>query len=436
MLRVFLKDGTSLVSYGEPARVGDRVVFSMPMSAFSNGTVPPLHLVNLATERVDWERTERYSESVRAARYLSTRAAADYAQLTDDVARALNAVASTPDPGRRLPVVERARKTLVEWPAWHYNYKQADIRQMLAILDEAIADLRAAAGAGQFDLSFVASVNRPIEFEPILPPPTLSELIAQTLSLAKLSDMASDRVSLLTVVLGEVERHREALPTAFYAAHHTEASALLATETALTKTYQDMTARFLARASRRARAADVRGVERVLADIRLADEEAGRRRPDEVLALVTTVEAELASARQLRLERDRWLLRQAEYRRYRTIIDMPLTLLEGVAPALEDIKSLAGSGPEALAAVERTAARVLKLVATVVPPVELVAAHELFVSAVHLTDNAARIRREATLSTDLTRAWDASSAAAAALMLAARARTELDAMLRLPQMPR
>ena len=35
LLRVFLKDGTSLVSYGEPARVGDRVVFSMPTAATS-----------------------------------------------------------------------------------------------------------------------------------------------------------------------------------------------------------------------------------------------------------------------------------------------------------------------------------------------------------------------------------------------------------------
>ena len=31
--RVFLKDGSSLASYGEMARVGDRVVFSMPTSA-------------------------------------------------------------------------------------------------------------------------------------------------------------------------------------------------------------------------------------------------------------------------------------------------------------------------------------------------------------------------------------------------------------------
>src|SRR5262249_13837621 len=58
LLRVFLRDGTSLVSYGEPARVGSRVVFSMPTTATPN---PPLHLVNLAIDRVDWERTERYA---------------------------------------------------------------------------------------------------------------------------------------------------------------------------------------------------------------------------------------------------------------------------------------------------------------------------------------------------------------------------------------
>src|SRR5947209_3100797 len=44
LLRVFLTDGSSLVSYGEPARIGDRVVFSMPTAATPN---PPLHSVDL-----------------------------------------------------------------------------------------------------------------------------------------------------------------------------------------------------------------------------------------------------------------------------------------------------------------------------------------------------------------------------------------------------
>src|SRR5688500_3515074 len=77
IFRVFLTDGTSLVSYGEPARVGDRIVFSMPTSASLD--TPPLHLVNLAANHVDWARTERYAETARATRYYETSAEADYA---------------------------------------------------------------------------------------------------------------------------------------------------------------------------------------------------------------------------------------------------------------------------------------------------------------------------------------------------------------------
>ena len=54
MFRVFLKDGGSLVSFGEIARVGERVVFSMPTSVGAN---PSLRLVNIPSSRVDWERT-------------------------------------------------------------------------------------------------------------------------------------------------------------------------------------------------------------------------------------------------------------------------------------------------------------------------------------------------------------------------------------------
>src|SRR5512140_268790 len=87
LFRVFLKDGTTLVSYGEPARVGDRVVFSMPTGA--PGPDTPLHLVDLAAARIDWDRTERYAEAARATHYIATRAEDDYAELTNSVARTL-----------------------------------------------------------------------------------------------------------------------------------------------------------------------------------------------------------------------------------------------------------------------------------------------------------------------------------------------------------
>ena len=58
MFRVFLKDGRSLVSYGELARVGDRVVFSMPTDVGAN---PALRLVDIPADQVDWDRTDRYA---------------------------------------------------------------------------------------------------------------------------------------------------------------------------------------------------------------------------------------------------------------------------------------------------------------------------------------------------------------------------------------
>src|SRR5205809_7624856 len=79
LLRVFLNDGTSLVSYGEPARVGDRVVFSMPTGA---GPSPPLQLIDIPASRVNWDRTTRYAASARATRYLQTQAENDYAALS------------------------------------------------------------------------------------------------------------------------------------------------------------------------------------------------------------------------------------------------------------------------------------------------------------------------------------------------------------------
>ena len=166
LFRVFLTDGSSLVSYGELARVDDRVVFSMPTSA--SREQPQLHLVTLSADRVDWDRTTRYADSARATRYIGTRAEQDYAQLTDTVAQALNDVSQTQDASSRLQIVERARKTLADWPPKHFNYKQNEVRQMLGMLDEAIADLRAAAGLSRFDLSFVAATDAPDIREPLM----------------------------------------------------------------------------------------------------------------------------------------------------------------------------------------------------------------------------------------------------------------------------
>src|ERR1700730_2368553 len=101
LFRVFLSDGTALVSFGELARVGDRVVFSMPTQ---HGMHPVLHLVDLAAGRVDWERTNRYAASARAARYLETQADDDYASLSNRVAQPLKEGATGTDPAKGLEI--------------------------------------------------------------------------------------------------------------------------------------------------------------------------------------------------------------------------------------------------------------------------------------------------------------------------------------------
>jgi hypothetical protein len=200
------------------------------------------------------------------------------------------------------------------------------------------------------------------------------------------------------------------------------------------RAYRGLSQRMLALARERAKAADVRGIQQLLTRIQRQDAALGHKRPDVVLALVREVEISLDAARQLRLERDRWALRAPAFRQYRQDMSATLDLFARLKPALEDIKALSGSTAGTLVTMHRVVSQLVKQAAAIEPPSELTAAHALLLSAAQLADNAARIRREATLAADISRAWDASSAAAGALMLGARARSEMQAVFRIPQL--
>src|SRR5205823_10724796 len=126
-------------------------------------------------------------------------------------------------PARRIAIVERARRALADWPLNHFGYRQAEVRQMLSMLDEAIADLRAATGARRFDLALTAFVDPPKIEEPLLPPPTLQESIEQTLLAARVVDNAYERRTLLATVMASVDRSRPSLPSDWAASTRLEA---------------------------------------------------------------------------------------------------------------------------------------------------------------------------------------------------------------------
>jgi hypothetical protein len=431
LLRVFLRDGTSLVSYGEPAKVGDRVVFSMPTEPTPN---PPLHLVNLAADRVDWPRTEQYASAARAAQYLKSQAELDYAVLSNQLGETLGEVASTENPVERLAIVEKARTALVEWPQNHYNYRQAEVRQMVGMLDEAIADLRAASGARRFDIALSAFAETPPPTERLLPPLTLKESIEQVLIAARAVDSSVERTSLLSTAMAAIDRDASSLPSEWVASTRGSVQAALANELRIDASYRLLTTNVLAAADRRARSADVRGVERLLDRVYARDRALGAVRPEAVSALVGAVQEKLDAARRLRLARDRWELRLPALSEYGTAIRAPFALFARLKPQLEDIKALAGTSPSALAALQQGTSQLIAMMNGIAPPEELTAAHALMISAGQLAANAVTTRREATLANDIDRAWSASSAAAGALMLGARARTDILALLRPPQL--
>jgi hypothetical protein len=428
LLRVFLTDGTGFVSYGEWARLGDRVIFSMPLAT---GAAPELRLVTLPAGQVDWPRTERYAAAARAAHYTASRAEADYAQLGNEVAGVLNQIAREPDGARRLALAEQARRSLATWPEQHFGYRQADVREMLALLDEIISELRVAAGKGTFELGLVAEVPPP-PAETLLPPPTAQELASQLARASQLADTSVERVSLLQALLAVLDRAAAYLPGAWADALRRTATTTIEEEQRTESAYAALRLSTLASAPSLAGKADVRGLERLRTQVFEEDRRLGKRRPSEVAVLVAAVEADIERARRLRLAQDQFHLRQDTYKSYNRSVRPVLSALKRASKGLEDIRAQAGPSARSLDGLHARLRKADLKLATLVPPDALQSVHAVIRSACELAVNAVMLRLDAVTKSDLERATRASAAAAGALMMAARARSDLQAALRPP----
>src|SRR5262245_18742465 len=185
LYRVFLKDGGVLVSYGEFARVADRVVVSIPIGG--TDASPVLHVISIAENVVEWDRTNAYAQAARARHYAATQGDADFARLTREVADTLYKVGSTEDRSLRLALAESARQRLVEWPQTHFGYKAEELQQMTTWLDQVVSELRVAAGQKSFDLALVANTVAPaIPAVEMLPVPTFRDRLENGLVAAQL----------------------------------------------------------------------------------------------------------------------------------------------------------------------------------------------------------------------------------------------------------
>lgn len=427
--RVFLTDGASVAAFGEWVRVGDRVVFTVAVGA---GASTAMHLASVPADRVDWPATESYRDGLRAAHYAATQGDTDFARLSDEVARLLSDAGLAEDPARKLALAEEARRRLMEWPMAHYGHRADEVRQILTLVEEVVSGLRAARGDTSFDLRLVAMGTPP----PVrlLPPPTLRESIAQALRLADLAETPADRQSLLRTVTGVVGDGRAAPRGGWEREAKAAAERALREETATDASYASLRARVLSRASAAASRADVRGVESAIARFRRGDARLGGLRPDAAQGVMAALEAHLDSARRLRLARDQWALKREGLLAYRGSGRRVLSDLRAGRGALDDIREMAGPSLQSLDALERRVRGAQQRLQGLAAPPDAQAAHALAVSAAQLSLQAAVLRRQAVTAGSLPLARDASAAAAGALMLIERARADLEAVSRPPEL--
>ena len=421
LYRLFLRDGTSIVSYGEFARVADRVVLSIPVG--DPAASPNLQLISIPDASVDWERTDRYSDAVRAKRYGETRGESDFAMLSARVTEALNQIALTSDPARRLAMAVEARGNLARWPYQNFGYRAADVSQLVGMLDEVISELRVAAGQSSFDVSLVANITVSTP-EELLPAPGFRETMEQAFAAAAATPEPAERISLLDAVASAL---REPARTGGWAAAlRLRVSGDLATELRINKSYSDLSSWALASASARAARGDVTGVQTLVQSVLKADDRLGHRRPQETTALLQAIDLRIDEARRARLAHDAWILRLDSFKAYRSAIAAALAEMRAATASLESIRQLAGPEPRLLPRLERRFVMARQQLAAITPPAELQPVHALYTSAFQMATRAASSRRTAVSSGEMSLAWEASSAAAGALLLFQNAGEELN----------
>ena len=424
LFRIFLTDGGTLVSYGEFARVGDRVVFSVPVGDLA--AEPRLQVLTIAQSLVDWERTDAYAEAVRAKHYAETRGEQDFALLTGQVTAALNDIALTADAKRRLEMAEEARRNLAAWPAANHGYKARDVANLVSIVDDVIAELRVEAGLGKFDLSLVAT-TLPLPPVQLLPPPDVRDSFEIAYRSALLAADPAERTALLRTLSESIAYAPRS--AAWAAPLRRQIDAALATEVRADNEYRLLSTSTLRRAAGLAGRADVEGLQGLIARALGADRAMGRKRPGEMAALLAALDLRLDEARRLRLARDAWALRLEAIKEYRAQVSSPINRLAGFRKWLESIRNLSGPEPKFLRPLaERARLAHLELMAAT-PPAEAQAAHGLLSAALHMTRQAAELRTNAVSSNDIKLAWDASAAAAGAMTLGERAIEELQRLL-------
>ncbi len=423
--RVFLADGQALPSYGEAARVEDRVVFNLLIRRA--GAEQQLQLVSLPLASVDMIRTAAYAESMQASYYAATRGEADYTAMTGDVRKTLDQIARTPDRAQRLQLAEQARQRLLTWSRENYRYREDDVQELVGLFEDLVNELRAESGQAAFSFDLVAGRGAAAR-EPLLPEPSPRESLTLAMAAARAADIAEERVAILRTAAA-------AAAAAGITDLDGRVAAELNEEVRATATYRALTTEFTNRAAEALRRADVPAIDRLRTELLARDKQLGGRRPQQVAELLKELQAKLEATQAHRLALDHYAYVRASLLAYERRVRPALSGLDGLRPVLQYVRDMRSM------AFERIETAVVRLVrfeqeaSAVTPPDDLAAVHATLVSALRMAREAITRRRMAVVTNNVQADREASAAAAGALLLADRTRDDLVAGLYPPKLP-
>lgn len=434
--RVFLADGEVVAAFGEVTRVDDVVILNAPVGV-PGEAAPATRPVTLPASAVDWARTDAYRDAVRRAHFDASDGARAYAVFTEDVAATLRDVATLPDPLERIRRLEVARARLAQWPAAHHGSRAEDVAATLSVLDDLLNGMRAAAGQQAFSLAITARTATvpAAEGPPLLPPPTLQDVVVQALGLASRVRDPAERLALLASASALLTR-TAATDAPWAADARRQVTRAIKGEHRIARAYTALRTWALARTARLLARADVRGLLRLRQDVEARGRSLKQQRPAETAALLATLDARVEAARRHRLLLERWAERRPALQRYADVLGRQLESSAPLPRALQDIKALAGPDPALLRHAEGQVAGGRADAALLVVPDDARAVHGLWASALQMAARALQTRRAAVASGNLEQAWEASAAAAGALLLLQQLRADLGALTSSPSLPR
>jgi hypothetical protein len=428
LFRVFLNDGSTLVSYGEYARGADQVVLSMPLGGTPDA--PTLQLLSIPASTVNWEQTDAYAEAARAARYAETRGPNDYALLSDAVSRALSDIAVTSDPDRKVAMALEARRNVTRWAAEHYAYRATDVAKLAGMFDDVIAEVREAAGGRNVDLTLIANLAAPPSV-PLMNAPDFHETTESAFHAAQLTEDPAERTTLLRSITQSLAGRDDA---EWIAPLRARVASALAIEERIDRNYVEFTRGFIDAADRYARSANVRALQALQQRALVVDRRLGEARPRELASLLASLDARLDAARRLQLARDQWAARLEVLQEYERAMAAPAAMLRASRGRLEAIRQLESTPRQMLVWLAGQTANASRLLSGITPPPGGEKAHGLLTSAAQLAARAVSSRQLAVSTNEMQPAWEASSAAAGALMLLDRASEELQRLKRVPEL--